>query len=318
MINNFDISNINKFNNELKDCNLYKQIEGEDKKKLGIEKSLDNVCTQETNPSVDEQGHVYRKENGDWLPNNNFVKGENTFKTDDNGKIYKIDGKLVPENKYELNCASYETDELGRIRKVVAQNLKLTPENLRDSTAQTKVGGKDRLLGEDNGGHLVARTHGGDAGIGNLVALRDVINKGDWKVDENTISDLIKNGKNVRTEAEIFYDGNSERPSKIEISIYSNGEKISEAVYDNNKKSKDLLGLEKLKDILSPSDYQNLCDEISQLEKNGDEVSITSVTFKPGEDPSIAVRNETTKKTCYWPWNTRNEGKTLSDVFHNS
>ena len=34
MINNFDISNINKFNNELKDCNLYKQIEGEDKKKI--------------------------------------------------------------------------------------------------------------------------------------------------------------------------------------------------------------------------------------------------------------------------------------------
>lgn len=272
------------------------------------------------NRFTDDYGNQFRDNNGKNLPNKKIdfkLPVAISFWTDDNGILYCCDWRLKPCFSYTLRGVTYTTDEFGRIRKVVTQDLKKTLENLRDPTAQTLVGGKDRLPG-DNGGHLVARTHGGDASIGNLVALRDVINKGDWKVDENTISDLIKNGKNVRMEGDIFYDGNSERPSKIEISIYSNGEKISEAVYDNNIRSKDLLGLEKLKDILSPSDYQNLCDEISQLEKNGDKVSITSVTFKPGEDPSVAVRNETTEKTCYWPWNTRNEGKTLSDVFHNS
>lgn len=272
------------------------------------------------NRFTDDYGNQFRDNNGKNLPNKKIdfkLPVAISFWTDDNGILYCCDWILKPCFSYTLRGVTYTTDEFGRIRKVVTQDLKKTLENLRDPTAQTLVGGKDRLPG-DNGGHLVACTHGGDAGIGNLVAVRDVINKGDWKFDENLIGELIKNGKNVRTEAEIFYDGNSERPSKIEISIYSNGEKISEAVYDNNIGSKELLGLKKLKDILSPSDYQNLCDEISQLEKNGDKVSITSVTFKPGEDPSIAVRNETTEKKCYWPWNTRNEGKTLSDVFHNS
>ena len=63
----------------------------------------------------DDNGHAYKDDNGGYIPNNEYDLDGIHYKTDDNGNIYSIDGKLQPNTTYELNGNIYTTDENGRI-----------------------------------------------------------------------------------------------------------------------------------------------------------------------------------------------------------
>ena len=156
---------------------------------------------------------------------------EASCKTDDNGETYSENGHLLPNTTYELNGNVYTTDENGRIVHVEAVP-ESSPENPRDNSAQQRCGGEDRLP-TDHGGHVVARDLGGDSGEGNLVAMDSRINQSDYTLMENDVKAALDEGKEVTTKTDISYDGDSERPDKITVTVTIDG-KDTVYKFDNN------------------------------------------------------------------------------------
>ena len=230
--------------------------------------------------------------------NNNF--DVDTSRIDDNGKEYKDEnGELLPNSEYTVNGTTYHTDELGRIIDWKGE-LKDTPENERDRESQTESGGKDRKEGDD-GGHLQGRQNGGAPGNENLVPMRDTVNRGDYLKTENEENQMLKDGKTVTESGDVTYNGDSARPSKIHKE-YTDGEKTVKADFDNEAGSKELL--DKLNGDISDEDLQSLKDEISDMEADGNEVSVTSVKKDYDSEgnlktTTVGVRNETTGEKYY-------------------
>lgn len=193
--------------------------------------SLDAYVSDVPDELCDDNGKQYRTEDGGWIPNNTYVLDEVTYKTDDNGSIYSIDGKLQPNTTYELNGNVYTTDENGRIISCEAKPVR-SPENPRDNEAQRQAGGEDRKP-NDQGGHIVGRDMNGDSGIGNLVAMDSKINQSDYKRMENDIKTALDEGKDVTTKTEMTYSGDSERPDKITVTVTADG-KDTVYKFDNN------------------------------------------------------------------------------------
>lgn len=236
-------------------------------------------------------------------PNTTYEINGDTYETDDNGNIYKKNGELMPNTTYERNGYTYTTDENGRITSWGGE-AKYEPENERDTNAQTESGGEDRKDGDD-GGHLVARVLGGSSGNENIVPMRDTVNRGDYKKSENEIAEAKKQGKDVQDSGRVIYEGDSKRPSKIERTYTIDGEK-SHLMVDNVEGSKDLL--EGVEGEISDEDMDSLNDEISDMEEDGCDVSVTSVLKKYDADGNlvsvtVGIRNETTGEKSYRTFN---------------
>lgn len=222
---------------------------------------------------------------------------------DDNGKEYKDKyGNLLPNIEYELNGIKYQTDDKGRVTSWDG-NLKDTPEP-RDKDAQKDAGGKDRQE-NDHGGHLVASMNGGSGDDGNMVAMRGHLNQSDYKRGENEENQMLKDGKNVHESGTVYYDGDSSRPSKIEKE-YTDGEKTVKATYDNEVGSTDLLN--NLDGTISQEDFDSLKDEVSDMQADGNVVSVTSVTNEYDSEgnltkTTVGIRNETTGEKEFKTYN---------------
>lgn len=195
--------------------------------------SFEKFASEQTDQPkiVDGGGDTSRYDPDKRLRDYKTADNVESLKTDDNGKVYLDNGKLLANTEYVLNGNVYKTDDLGRIIKVDA-DPKLTPENIRDSKAQLEVGGKDRHPG-DQGAHIVGRDMGGDGGKGNLVAMDYRVNDSDYKRMENSVKTDIQNGKDVHTQTDIRYNSDSERPDRIDVKVTVDGK---ETVYkfDNN------------------------------------------------------------------------------------
>ena len=155
-----------------------------------------------------------------------------THKTDDNGNVYYKDGKLKPNNTYILNGYKYTTDDKGRIISVESKPT-INPENTRNNSEQTQVGGKDRRP-NDQGGHIIGRDMNGDGGIGNLLPMNGIINQSDYKRMENEVKKKLENGENVTVNTKVIYNGDSSRPDKIITTIEVDGKKDTVWKFDNN------------------------------------------------------------------------------------
>lgn len=221
------------FRNRFAQSPLGKQLEGMDFDNIdnADDSSLDAYVSDVPDELCDDNGKLYRTEEGERIPNNTYVLDEKTYKTDDDGYIYSIDGKLQPNTVYKLNDNVYTTNELGRPLSCEAK-LVLSPENPRDNEAQLQVGGKDRRA-NDQGGHIIGRDMNGDRGIGNLVAMDSRINQSDYKRMENDIKAVLNEGKEVTAKAEMTYSGDSERPDKITVTVTADG-KDTVYKFDNN------------------------------------------------------------------------------------
>lgn len=219
--------------NRFAECPLGKQLENIDFGNLKNidDSSLDVYASDVRDKLRDDNGRQYRTEDGVLLPNNIFVLNDVTYKTDDKGNIYSIDGKLLPNNTYELNGNIYTTDEKGRIISCTAKPVR-SPENPRDNEAQKQTGGEDRRS-NDQGGHIIGRDLNGDGGNGNLIAMDSRINQSDYKRMENDIKSALDEGKDVTTKTEITYNGDSERPDRITVTVTADG-KDTVYKFDNN------------------------------------------------------------------------------------
>ena len=196
---------------------------------------FDNVASFTTELTADEimdentsNNHTFNTEAS--VDNNTKPENEN-IKTDDNGNIYSINGRLQPNTTYELNGNIYTTDENGRIISCKAKPVR-SPENPRDNEAQRQAGGEDRRP-SDQGGHIVGRDLNGDGVIGNLIAMDSKINQSEYKRMENDIKTALDEGKDVTTKTEMTYSGDSKRPDKITVTVTTDG---NDTVYkfDNN------------------------------------------------------------------------------------
>lgn len=217
-------------------------------------------------------------------PNSKFEINGQTYETDDNGYIYKIDGyELMPDCEYTIDGVTYKTDSLGRIVSCDG-NATSTPDGERDEKAQKMAGGEDRRPG-DQGGHILARIFGGAKGIENMLAMRGTaINQSVYKRMENEIGKALEDGKDVHVHVDVEYEGDSQRPSKITVTYTIDG-KETVAVFDNDEGSTDLL--DDLDDKISESDLQDLKDEIQDANEDGANMSVVSVKTEYDGDGNI-------------------------------
>lgn len=232
MIGNFkDVTET--LRNRFAESPLGKQLEEKNFDNIDNEnnRSLDRYVRDISKELCDDNGKQYLTETGEQIPNNTYILDGKVYKTDDNGNIYSIDGKLRPNSSYELNGNIYTTDEKGRIIKCEGKP-KYSPENTRDNKAQQEAGGDDRKP-NDQGGHIIGRDMNGDTGIGNLIAMDYRINQSDYKRMENDIKDALDEGKDVTTKTEITYSGDSERPDRITVTVTVDG-KDTVYKFDNN------------------------------------------------------------------------------------
>lgn len=230
---------------------------------------------------LDDNGKLYMTDNGGLIPNNTYEIDGTEYKTDDNGQIYSVDGKLYPNDTYELNGTVYTTDDQGRIVDVQTKPI-LTPENSRDTDAQKDAGGEDRQEG-DQGGHIVGRDMGGDGSEGNLVAMDSRINQSDYKKMENEIKRALAEGKDVSVHYKITYDGDSERPAMIKVTVTVDG-KETVYTFDNNLNGALRENVSELAGKDAGEDVQNV------LDKTGGEIS--SVKAEYGENGKLVKVTE--------------------------
>lgn len=214
-----------------------------------------------------------------------FVKDAGSGK-----EFFDPDKRIVDSEK--LSNVVYEKDNLNRVVRCEG-DIVYTPENARDTGAQKRAGGVDRLPNDD-GGHIVSREHGGSSGSDNLVAMRSTLNRGDFKITENAETIWLKNGRTVHENVNLTYEGKSTRPSIIE-KTYSDGTHKNTGVFDNDAGSTKLL--EKLKDEISEVDFNRLNEEIEDMKADGNEVSVLSYLKETGgpngDSIKVCLRNET-------------------------
>ena len=64
----------------------------------------------------DDNGHPYRDDNGGYYPNNEYDIDGTHYETDDNGSIYRADGKYYPDDYFEIDGDGYYTDSDGNLQ----------------------------------------------------------------------------------------------------------------------------------------------------------------------------------------------------------
>ncbi len=262
-------------------------------------KTLDYPIAMSLNSFNENDIDLGNNVESDLEPNTIYRINHDIYETDDNGNVYKVNGKILENTTYEINGISYTTDEFGRI---ISWDCKSNyePENERDNNAQIESGGEDRQEGDD-GGHLVARILGGPPGGENIVPMRDTINRGDYKKSENDIVEAKKQDKDVEDQGKVIYEGESKRPSKIERTYTVDGEKTHLKI-DNIKESTELIS--DLKDDISSLDLESLTEEVNDMKDDGHKVSVTSVMKKYDVDGNlvcvcVGIRDETTGEKSY-------------------
>lgn len=241
-------------------------------------------------------------------PNSSYEIDGIKYETDDNGQVFKVDGKLAPDIEYVCNGIKYKTDSNGEIISWEGKPF-YNPEGERDGDAQTEAGGEDRKPGDD-GGHLVARVTGGAAGNENLVPMRDTINRGDYKKAENEIVNALKNGSEVTEKGTVIREGSDSRPTKVEMQ-YSYDDVNKTLIVDNVEGSLDLL--QELEGVISQEDFESLMDEINDMIEDDSEVSVTSVLKEFDENGNIksitvGLRDETLGEKSYRTFDALQEG----------
>ncbi|SFR57730.1 DNA/RNA non-specific endonuclease [Anaeromicropila populeti] len=132
-----------------------------------------------------------------------FTKGKNGRK------------ELKPNVEYTTpEGYTYTTDDAGRITNAEGTLTKNTAK--RNSYSQ-KVAGREDRLPTDDGGHLIASIFDGSGDLDNLVPMDATLNRGEWKVMENTWSKALDSGKKVEVKIEPVYNGLSQRPISFDV-----------------------------------------------------------------------------------------------------
>lgn len=108
---------------------------------------------------------------------------------------------------------------MGRISKFETDNLQLTN---RESRLPHNPDTPGKLEG-DHAGHLAGDRFGGSPELDNLVSQASNVNLSQYKKIENEWATAIKEGKQVKVNVEIKYDGDGLRPSEFNVQYEIDG-----------------------------------------------------------------------------------------------
>ena len=170
---------------------------------IALAKVLQGKKNNTSKPDVGEHKVVEIKSGGkgDWNKQLNKPEPNTTYKVDGNN--------------------TYKTDSQGRVQSVEAK-LSLNT-NDRNSYQQCKAG-KCGVAG-DEGGHLIGTRFNGPGEKLNIVPMNSNLNRGEWKKMENLWADALKNNKQVNVKIEPVYSGTSGRPDKFNVRYTIEGER---------------------------------------------------------------------------------------------
>ena len=138
----------------------------------------------------------------------------------------RIARRAAEENwqRVERNGYTYLIDRLGRTRHVSGT---LTLNDARRSrSAQARAGAPDRRP-KDDGGHFVARRFNGPSEAFNHFAQDANFNRGSYRALEDEWARALRAGKHVEVKIEPVYSGASQRPSRINVWFWIDGERRS-------------------------------------------------------------------------------------------
>lgn len=143
-----------------------------------------------------------------------------------------LNNELEPNKIYKVDDYSYFTDEAGRVNKVSGE-LKLETKDRNIYQQGKVVEMKDGIIGEDQGGHIIARIFNGPGEQINYIPQNAKLNNGEWKSMENTWKKALSEGKKVEVDIQIIYDSNSKRPKRFLVEYKISNEPIVQRIFKN-------------------------------------------------------------------------------------
>ena len=160
------------------------------------------------------------------------IKGQDIYCYSGNAKgdghlnefVNNTDG-MIPNSRYHLENATYVTDNLGRVSDTYEHHVTERPTDRNDSRSELKsvADAKDGLP-NDVGGHIVAHNVDGATEAINIVAMDEAFNNGgEWKSMESDIQNAYVNHTDSYVHKHIEYDGDSQRPSHIDVQYEIDG-----------------------------------------------------------------------------------------------
>jgi hypothetical protein len=138
-------------------------------------------------------------------------------------------------HRVERNGYTYLIDARGRTRHVSGP-VTMNRSQVRSRSAQSSAGGPDRRAG-DHGGHYIARQFNGPTEAFNHFAQDANFNRSGYFALENRWARAKQAGKRVEVKIEPVYEGPSQRPSRIDVWFWIDGEESS-ATFPNEKRER--------------------------------------------------------------------------------
>ena len=148
------------------------------------------------------------------------VLAEEPFNAEKNTKQDEIKlEELQPDTAYEKNGYEFKTDAQGRVA-LISGKLDLQ-EGIRTGE-QTRIGkmGKE----DDEGGHMIGARFNGPSDAFNLTPQNANLNRGAWKTMENEWANALEDKKEVNVVIEPLYEDNTIRPSSFGVAYDIDGE----------------------------------------------------------------------------------------------
>ena len=138
-----------------------------------------------------------------------------------------LNKKLEPNKTYKVDDYSYYTDEKGRVSKVTGElKLENKDRNIKQQGKAVEI--KDGIIGEDQGGHIIARIFNGPGEQINYIPQSAKLNNGKWKVMENEWKKELSKGNKIEVDIKMVYNKElfSKRPERFVVEYKVNGKRF--------------------------------------------------------------------------------------------
>ncbi|NOQ65507.1 MAG: hypothetical protein GQ582_13430 [Methyloprofundus sp.] len=149
----------------------------------------------------------------------------------------ELNGKLEPNTDYKVGNKTYKTDDQGRVARVEGElTLSKHDRNTHQQGKSGKEGGIKDGLKKDDGGHLIASIFDGAGEQINYVPMDSNLNRSAWKKMENTWAEALKKDPVPVVKVSIMpVYSNSKRPNEFLVVYWIDGEKTV-AYFENIKR----------------------------------------------------------------------------------
>lgn len=166
------------------------------------------------------------------LQSNSFHTGSPKPTTGDASQLGSEGWRAVERNEYR-----FEIDDQNRTRRISGE-ITLNPNQGRSPAAQLAAGGGDRRE-NDHGGHYIARRFNGPTEAFNHFAQDGSFNRSEYAKLENQWEREKRLRKQVRVKIVPVFEGNSQRPSALNVWFWIDGHMESQKLSNKSKEVRD-------------------------------------------------------------------------------